>query len=192
MNGRISLDQAVDLLLRAARPAEPLALPLAQALGLASATDIRADRNVPPQARSALDGLALRAEDSAAASAQAPLRLPVSGSLRPSTEAKQGLEPGQGWRVLTGAPLPAGADAVVPDEEIEFLGDAALLRAPVAPGRGVRAPLGSVCQLLPTEGPNTDPSPPRCFHFRRSGPRRTTIPRSAGCSPWQRRRLPRL
>ncbi|MES9997731.1 molybdopterin-binding protein [Desulfovibrio aminophilus] len=140
MNGRISLEQALELLLAAAEPAAPHPLPLAEALGLASAEDIGADHDVPVQARSALDGVALRSADTLAASAAAPLLLAVNGHVRPSTEPEHPLEPGLACRVLTGAPLPHGADAVAPDEEIFLAGETVTLTAPVPVGRGVRLP----------------------------------------------------
>ncbi len=146
MNSRISLDQALKLLLAAAEPADPHPLPLAEALGLASAEDVVADHDVPAQARSALDGVALRSADTLAASAAEPLRLTVNGHVRPSTEPAHPLEPGLACRVLTGAPLPQEADAVAPDEEISLARETVTLTAPVPEGRGVRLPGSELAQ----------------------------------------------
>lgn len=149
MNGRISLEQAIALLLDAARPATPRPTPLPQALDLASAEDIAADRDVPAQSRSALDGVALRAADTRTASAAAPAKLALRGHVRPSTEPDQPLGPGEACRVLTGAPLPQGADAVAPDEEISRDAETVTLTAPVAEGRGVRLPGSELARGTP-------------------------------------------
>ena len=146
---KLDLDAALALLLEAARPREPRSLPLAQALGLAAAEDVRADQDVPSRPRSALDGVALRSADTIAATPQNPLRLPLSGQVRPSTEPPGPLSPGQACRVLTGAPLPPGADAVAAREDVRLEPEAVLLEAPLAPGHGVRGPGSELAQGTP-------------------------------------------
>jgi len=87
-------------------------VPLDQALGCVTAAAVIAGEDVPPFANSAMDGFAVRAADTAGA----PARLLVVGSLAAGSE--PGVEVGQGQavRIMTGAPLPPGADAVVPVE----------------------------------------------------------------------------
>ena len=149
MNNRLDLDAALNLVLAAARPKTPQAMPLAQALGLAAAEGVLADRSVPPRPRSALDGVALRSADSAPAAPGHPVRLELSGQIRPSTEPAGPLAPGRACRVLTGAPLPAGADAVAANEDVRLDHDALFLEQPLVVGQGVRGPGSELAQGTP-------------------------------------------
>jgi molybdopterin molybdotransferase len=115
---RPSRAQAVALLLRSAPPPAPLGLPPWLAVGCVAGADIRAESGVPECAVSLRDGYALRAEDSIAASAETPLRLPVQGRLTADARQPDPLAPGTAVRILTGAPLPPGADAVIPFEAL--------------------------------------------------------------------------
>ncbi|MEO7837529.1 MAG: molybdopterin molybdenumtransferase MoeA, partial [Acidimicrobiales bacterium] len=87
----------------------PAAIPLAQALGLVTSVSIRAETDVPPFANSAMDGYAVRAADTAAP----PVRLVVSGTTAAGAPPARRVGAGEAVRIMTGAPLPAGADAVV-------------------------------------------------------------------------------
>ncbi len=89
---------------------------LAEVLGRAVAQDLHAGDPVPPFTNSAMDGFALRAPDVADASTDAPVRLRVAGDLAAGQMATEPLEPGTALRIMTGAPMPEGADAVVPLE----------------------------------------------------------------------------
>ncbi|WP_424184057.1 gephyrin-like molybdotransferase Glp [Actinokineospora sp. G85] len=84
-------------------------VPLAGARGLVLAEDVVAGVSLPPFDNSAMDGYAVRAEDTAAA----PVSLPVTDDIPAGRTAVRPLEPGTAQRIMTGAPLPAGADAVV-------------------------------------------------------------------------------
>ncbi|MGW5704612.1 molybdopterin molybdotransferase MoeA [Amycolatopsis japonica] len=84
-------------------------LPLASAAGLVLAEDVRAGVSLPPFDNSAMDGYAVRAEDVA----EVPVTLPVAEDIPAGRVDSTKLEPGTAHRIMTGAPLPPGADAVV-------------------------------------------------------------------------------
>lgn len=88
-------------------------LPLAECLGLVTASNVAAQIAAPVFTNSAMDGFAVQAEDVAGASQDAPVRLTVVGEVPAGAFSDQQLGPGQAIRIMTGAPLPAGADAVV-------------------------------------------------------------------------------
>jgi molybdopterin molybdotransferase len=113
-------------------------VPLAAALGRVLAEPVVAEREIPPWDNSAMDGYAVRAEDTRAASATRPVTLAVVGELAAGTVAKQDLGPGEAFRILTGAPLPSGSDAVVPQEDVRRDKHRVALEKPVQPGAFVR------------------------------------------------------
>ncbi|MFE5571592.1 MULTISPECIES: molybdopterin molybdotransferase MoeA [Amycolatopsis] len=84
-------------------------LPLASAAGLVLAEDVRAGVSLPPFDNSAMDGYAVRAEDVA----EVPVTLPVAEDIPAGRVDSTKLEPGTAHRIMTGAPMPPGADAVV-------------------------------------------------------------------------------
>ena len=84
---------------------------LSEASGRVLAEEVRAPRDMPAWDNSAMDGFALRAADCAAAG---PAGLAVAGFLPAGEAATARLAPGTAIRIMTGAPLPAGADAVLP------------------------------------------------------------------------------
>ncbi len=111
---------------------------LDDALGLVLAADVRAATDVPAWDNSAMDGYAVRAADVAVASAEAPVRLPVVADLAAGSAAVPRVEPGTCARIMTGAPLPPGADAVVPVELTDAGTDVVGVRAAVPMGANVR------------------------------------------------------
>ena len=106
--------QSVVAGLIAARPS--VAVPLAEALGLVLADDVVAPLSLPGFDNSAMDGYAVLADDVAAATAEHPVRLPVADDIPAGRTDPLTLAPGTAHRIMTGAPLPAGATAVVPVE----------------------------------------------------------------------------
>jgi molybdenum cofactor synthesis domain-containing protein len=120
-------------------PLRPVALPLADALGCVLAHAEVAREPVPPFANSAMDGFAVRAADVADAGPDRPVRLRVVADIHAGHTAGVEVGPGCAARIMTGAPLPAGADAVVVVERSTSTPDGAvLLTESVAPGRHVR------------------------------------------------------
>jgi len=98
---------------------EPMAAfpqPLMECLGLACAEDVHAEVPLPGFDNSAMDGYAVRYADVAHASAAEPVRLPVVGEIGAGQANLLALPPGAAAKIMTGAPLPSGADAVVPYE----------------------------------------------------------------------------
>jgi molybdopterin molybdotransferase len=91
--------------------AEPVAL--AECVGRVLAADIEAEVDVPGFARSAMDGYAVKGEETFGASAYAPIEFEVKGQSLPGAPFAGTLERGSAVRIMTGAPLPSGADAVV-------------------------------------------------------------------------------
>ncbi|MET7277287.1 gephyrin-like molybdotransferase Glp [Kribbella sp. NPDC005582] len=90
--------------------------PLMETLGLVLAEDIVSGVNLPGFDNSAMDGYAVRAEDLAGASAETAVTLPVIGEQRAGQSVPTIVTPGTCMRIMTGAPMPRGADSVVPVE----------------------------------------------------------------------------
>ena len=90
--------------------------PLMDCLGLAVAEDVHADVSLPGFDNSSMDGYAVHYADVASASAETPVRLPVVGEIGAGQASVLALPPGAAAKIMTGAPLPAGADTVVPYE----------------------------------------------------------------------------
>lgn len=97
-------------------PAEPSEVAVPESLGFATFTDVDAPLSLPGFDNSAMDGFAVRADDLADASADDPVTLPVAADIPAGRTDDLTLEPGTAHRIMTGAPMPAGADAVVPVE----------------------------------------------------------------------------
>lgn len=118
-------------------PAAPLPLPAAHGLRLAE--DAHARLAVPPFDNSAMDGFAVRSPDVAAASTTAPVRLRVLGDTPAGAPPGPPVAPGTAVRIMTGAPVPPGADAVVPVELTDQPAGAAPLPGEVAVHAAVAA-----------------------------------------------------
>ncbi|KKW64066.1 molybdopterin molybdenumtransferase, partial [Mycolicibacterium elephantis] len=106
--------QRVVTSLIAPRPA--VGVPLADALGLVLADDVVAPLSLPGFDNSAMDGYAVVADDVAGASAEQPVVLPVAEDIPAGRTDVLTLKPGTAHRIMTGAPVPSGATAVVPVE----------------------------------------------------------------------------
>ncbi len=106
------------------------AVPLAQAVGRILAEDVRAEYDLPPFPNSAVDGFAVRVADVAAAGSERPARLRVTGDIPAGAVPGRALQAGQAMRIMTGAPVPAGAEAVVMVEDTDFNHRQAGLPAP--------------------------------------------------------------
>lgn len=120
MAKKISLDQAMELL--AALPTAPGAetIPLYKAQGRVLAEDVCAVVNVPPFDRSPYDGYAFRGEDTAGATADNPVTLRITEELPAGKAPTVAVTPGTAAKILTGAPVPEGANAIVKYETTEF------------------------------------------------------------------------
>lgn len=137
----IPLAEARDHVLARCAPRGPLPVPLDEALGCVLAASVTAAEPVPPWANSAMDGFAVRSADVAHASAERPVALPVVATVAAGAAADTEVGPGQAVRIMTGAPMPPGADAVVMVERTRGGPDAAVVEVlePVGAGRNIRA-----------------------------------------------------
>lgn len=116
-------------------------VPLADALGRVLAQDMTAREDVPPFARSTVDGYAVRSADTFGAAASVPVTLAVAGEVLMGQVAPVALAPGQAVAVPTGGMLPPGADAVVMVENTESADEeTVLVLRPVAPRENVIVP----------------------------------------------------
>src|SRR5437870_11418146 len=113
----LSVDDALRVVEKALGPPRARAetVELSEALGRVLAEDVAMDHDVPPFHRATMDGSAVRASDTATA----PAVLPVAGRIHAGAPAPRALRPGEAFAIMTGAALPAGADAVVPVEATE-------------------------------------------------------------------------
>jgi molybdopterin molybdotransferase len=140
----ISIEEARARVLAEASPlpAETVALP--DTLGAVLAEDIYASHDMPPFDNSGMDGYALRAADVAGATADAPARLRISMTIPAGYVATEPVAPGEAGRIMTGAPVPEGADAVAQSEITSEEDGYVLIYEPVKPGRNVREAGGDV------------------------------------------------
>src|SRR5690348_10938168 len=120
------------------RPREPVEVPLADAAGLVLAADVRAALPLPQFDNSAMDGYAVRAADVASASAEHPVVLPVAEDIPAGRVDELVLHPGTAHRIMTGAALPDGADAIVPVEATDGGTERVTIRQSREPGAHVR------------------------------------------------------
>ncbi|OLO99952.1 molybdopterin molybdenumtransferase [Mycolicibacterium porcinum] len=116
----------------------PQDLPLNDTLGLVLAADVVAPLSLPGFDNSAMDGYAVVADDVASATEDAPVRLPVAEDIPAGRTDLLTLAPGTAHRIMTGAPLPSGATAVVPVEATDGATDTVTIRAAARPGQHVR------------------------------------------------------
>lgn len=117
----IDVDDALRQILAAVSPLTPVPVSIDDALGLVLAETVVATENVPRFRNSAMDGYAVQASDTDGASVDAPVILRVVGNLAAGMVAHQRVDHGTAIRIMTGAPLPPGANAVVRFEETDEL-----------------------------------------------------------------------
>ena len=122
----ISVDEALERILGYVSVLEPEEKPILQVLGQVLAEDVVSPFSIPPLDNTAMDGYAVQAASTAGASPSSPVELQVVGELAAGYLFEGRVGPGQAVRIMTGAPVPAGADAIVPFEET----DEAAHRAP--------------------------------------------------------------
>ncbi|GGN56270.1 gephyrin-like molybdotransferase Glp [Streptomyces kronopolitis] len=111
-----SVAEHLDDVLSKIAPLDPIELQLLDAQGCVLVEDITVPVALPPFDNSSMDGYAVRAADTAAADRDAPVSLTVIGDIAAGHGELPAVGPGQAARIMTGAPVPPGADAVVPVE----------------------------------------------------------------------------
>jgi molybdopterin molybdotransferase len=134
----IEIEEAKRLVLERTAPLPAERVPLPEALGRVLAVDVGASDPVPGFDNSAMDGFAVRAADTGAASAEAPVRLTVVDESRAGRPATRGLGPGEAILISTGAKVPEGADAVVRVEDTSAADGRVEVAVAVDAGRNVR------------------------------------------------------
>jgi molybdopterin molybdotransferase len=136
--GLLPVDEARDKVLSQIQPLPPLELPLTDAYGCVAAADLISPVDLPEFASSAMDGYAVRAADVADASSSSPAELKVVGRALIGRRPDATVGSGEAVRIATGAPIPAGADCIVPIENAEDLEDRVRLYEAAPEGRHVR------------------------------------------------------
>ena len=145
----LDVDEARARILAAFAPLPMVRVSLAEAMGSVLAVDVIAGGSVPAFPNAAMDGFALRAEETVGASSERPVRLRVIAEAAAGYESVAVVTSGTAIRIMTGAPVPAGADAVVRFEETDERtgairhgpGDTVAIGASARPGENVR-PIG--------------------------------------------------
>ncbi len=134
---RSSVDEVVAWIDRRVGTLGPEDLGLGDAAGRVLAAEIRAAEPVPPFDRAAMDGFALRGEETFGADVYTPALFRVIGQSRPGRRFGGNVGPGEAVEIATGAPLPASADTVVPVEICRVQGDLVRVVEATPPGRHV-------------------------------------------------------
>ena len=129
----LSVEEALEAILSRVSVLGTERVDVVASLGRVLAEEIVSRREIPPWANSSMDGYAVRAGDTRAGAA-----LAVVGRVEAGTLPSRAIGSGEAMRIFTGAPLPPGADAVVPQEDVEATNGRVTLRAAVDPAAYVR------------------------------------------------------
>jgi len=130
----LSVEQAREHILANLSPLAPQRVDILEALGLVLVSDVVAGGSIPPHDNAAMDGYAVQYRDLGSA----PVRLQVVGQVAAGSVWSGVLQPGQALRIMTGAPMPAGADTVVRFEDTQTAEDTVLIRRVPEEGANVR------------------------------------------------------
>ncbi len=130
----LTVEDALDRILSRVKALGSEHVDLVRSQGRVLAEPIVSRRNIPPWPNSSMDGYALRAADATVSGARLRVSMVIAAGVMPKTA----LAPGEAARIFTGAPLPPGADSVIPQEHVAADGDLITLASPVKPGDFVR------------------------------------------------------
>lgn len=134
----LSVDDYAARVLDGVEPLAPVEVPLTSAFGCVLAEDVAAPWPLPSFDNSSMDGYAVRSADVAAASESAPVELTVIDDVPAGSRASQQVREGTAIRIMTGAPMPEGADAVVPVECTDAGTEVVRISAAAEPGACIR------------------------------------------------------
>ncbi len=134
----LSVEKALARILDMFNPLAAERVPLLASPGRVLAEDVVADISIPPHDNSAMDGYAVQSADTVGASAEAPARLRVIENLAAGYLAGHKVAPGTAIRIMTGAPIPVGADAVIQFEDTRQEGEWVKVFRTVRPGQNIR------------------------------------------------------
>lgn len=115
----LSVEEALEKVLQEVEVLEAEDVPILDSLGQVLAADVRSNINVPPLDNSAMDGYAVRSEDTQGASAASPRYLRIIDTVMAGSISLKKVAPGTAVRIMTGAPVPPGADSVVQFENTD-------------------------------------------------------------------------
>src|SRR5258706_2024985 len=134
-----TVEQALEQILAGVRLMATERVSLLASLGRALAEPVVATRTLPPADNSSMDGYAVRAADVARATGTQPVELPVVAHIGAGHMPGTDVEPGQAARIMTGAAVPPGADAIVKREDTDESDQTQVkFFAPVEPGAWIR------------------------------------------------------
>ncbi len=134
----ITVESALEIILKEIRPLPLESVDICSALGRVIGEDVTSRSGNPPWDNSAMDGYALRASDARGASGENPVKLSVLYDLPAGSTPKGAVGAGQAVRIMTGAPVPEGADAVVMVEKTESGDGFVLIKAEPRAGENIR------------------------------------------------------
>ncbi len=134
----LSVAQYLDLILDSVTELPPMELPLSEVNGCVLAQDIYARWPLPSFDNSSMDGYAVISADLVNASESSPVTLPVIDDIPAGFKSLETLQSGQAIRIMTGAPMPAGADSVIPVESTDGGSEIVQIRAPIELGSCIR------------------------------------------------------
>jgi molybdopterin molybdotransferase len=137
---RATVAEAREAALSGVGPLPAEEVPLAQCAGRVAAHPVSSEVDVPPFPRATMDGYALRAADTFGSTPYNPVVLAIGGESMPGRPAAGPLAPGAACRIMTGAPLPPGADAVLRAEDAAEVEGRLEVKAALAAGRNVGRP----------------------------------------------------
>ena len=132
------VEEAREHVLDRIAPLQPLELPLTEAYGCVLARDVVAEADLPAFASSAMDGFAVRSSEVEGAGPASPVELRVTGRAMIGRRPEGTVGGGEAMAIATGAPVPAGADTVVPIESCEVQGAVVRILAPSPEGKHIR------------------------------------------------------
>jgi molybdopterin molybdotransferase len=135
----LTVEQALERVLSAFHALEPEQVPILEALGRVLAKDVYAGEDIPPLANSSMDGYAVLAADTVGASPNRPARLRIVGQIAAGYVPETAVASGTTMRIMTGAPIPSGADAVIKVEDTDTDGKYVNIYTEVAPGNYIRS-----------------------------------------------------
>jgi len=136
--GLLSVEEARSKVLGQVQPLAPIELPLTEAHGCVLAKDVVAGSDIPDFASSAMDGFAVRSNDIAEATSQSPVELRIVGRAQIGRRPEGTVGGGEAIQIATGAPVPAGADTIVPIENCEATADSVRVLSAFPEGKHIR------------------------------------------------------
>ena len=171
MSTPISRPRAVQKLLKQTLPVTPVMLPPSKAIGSVVSKTVIAVCQVPEHACSVRDGYALRAADIERAAPMNPVRLTVIQSIHAESRNPMPLKSGETARVLTGGPIPDGADTVLAEENVTIEEEAIEVRTPVRTGWFVRPAGGEIAKstIITKQGQTISPQAAAVMTRTRTG-----------------------